>query len=113
MFTNKGTKKAVFLCTDGLNTCDPSGNSCKIVEEIYRRSKINFFILSLLQDQKSNYCENSIFDCIAEITDGKLFIMNGNNIAPQENRLPFYIYPLKLSDCLKVTDCLNKNYSKF
>jgi hypothetical protein len=61
--------------TDGINSCG-EGNTCDIAQILYKTG-INIYILSFLVEQDSQE-EYSVFDCIANISDGEIYEIEAN-----------------------------------
>lgn len=74
LFSDTTEKKAVLLCTDGINSCG-EGNTCEIAKTLYDQG-INIYILSFLVEQDSQE-EYSVFDCIANMTEGEIYEIQG------------------------------------
>jgi len=74
LFSDSTEKKAVLLCTDGINSCG-EGNTCEIAKALYDQG-INIYILSFLVEQDSQE-EYSVFDCIANMTEGEIYEIQG------------------------------------
>lgn len=70
LFSDSLNKKAILMFSDGLNTCGDDF-TCGIAESL-RKKEINIFILSFLLEESSEM-EYSVYDCIASISDGKIY----------------------------------------
>jgi len=100
LFSDTTEKKAVLLFTDGLNTCGEE-NTCQIAEDLYSRG-VNIYILSFLLERDSEM-EYSVFDCIANISDGQIYeveVQNGISDKTISIDPPYYslIIPIEQID---------------
>ncbi|MEZ5197694.1 MAG: VWA domain-containing protein [Bacteroidales bacterium] len=76
LFSDSAEQKAILLFTDGLNSCG-EGNTCEIANDLSLQG-IQIYILSFLLETESEE-EYSVFDCIATISDGDIYEIEGQN----------------------------------
>jgi len=105
LFSDTIAKKAILLCTDGLNSCG-DGNTCEISEYLYNQG-INIYILSFLMEQ-NNQEEYSVFDCVANISEGEIYEINAGTEIKNKTIMfePPYYSLLIPSDNIDTSYCL-------
>lgn len=105
LFSRKKREKAIFLCSDGLNTCG-NESTCKMGDRL-RSKGIKVFAFSLLLESSSAYQEYAIYDCITKATYGELLgITETEDIQVKTTHIRDAVYPL----ALKMSDLLNGKF---
>lgn len=105
LFSKKKREKAIFLCSDGINSCG-QGSTCRIGEQL-RGRKIKVFAFSLLLENSQAYREYAIYDCITKATYGELLgITETEDIQVKTTHIRDAVYPL----ALKVDDLLSGEF---
>ncbi len=105
LFSRKRKKgKAIFLFSDGINFCcdrqnEPEENTCKIAQHLEKKG-IKIYVFSMLLEEKKNYGEYAIYDCMIKATHGELFGITeqGYSIKTAFMDAPLYSLPLKRED---------------
>ena len=107
LFTKKATDKAIFLCSDGINTCGRE-STCLLGEEIAKKGiKIYAFSLLLETEDNENMQEYAIYDCITKATYGELLgITENKEYELKTDYITESVYPL----VLKKEDLLNGSF---
>jgi hypothetical protein len=96
LFTKDKNEKAIFLCSDGLNTCDTRESTCQIGDS-YKRKNITIYAFSLLLDDDINSAEYAIYDCITRATYGELLgISQTEEIEVNTKYISTAVFPLVL-----------------
>lgn len=105
LFTKKKREKAIFLCSDGINSCG-QGSTCRIGDQL-RGKKIKVYAFSLLLENSQAYREYAIYDCITKATYGELLgITETEDIQVKTTHIRDAVYPL----ALKVDDLLSGEF---
>lgn len=96
LFTDKKGEKAIFLFSDGINSCNQSSSTCMLGQEI-GASGINIFAFSLLLEESQYFDEYAIYDCITKASYGELIgITADTTYEVKTNYLSQDVYPLAL-----------------
>lgn len=103
---HRGKDRAVFLCSDGLNSCAFGGNedvsTCEIAAELGSRGiKLHAFSL-LLEDAASSFETYAVYDCMIKATEGELLGLTEEGHEVKTARLddPIVSKPLSKHDLL-------------
>lgn len=96
MFLKGKEEKAIFLCSDGINSCG-SESTCAIAAEL-RAKNIKVHAFSLLLENSEFAREYSIYDCITKSTYGELLgITETEQVEVKTDYISESVFPLALT----------------
>ena len=96
LFTEQKREKAIFLCSDGLNTCGINESTCRIGDR-FRAKEIKIYAFSLLLEESSSMNEYAVYDCLTKATYGELIgITETSEVQFQTTYITEPVYPLIL-----------------
>lgn len=73
LFSRKKNKKAIFLVSDGMDSCSDPLDLCILAEDLYAQG-IDIHIMSFLVDGMEEYeYAYNIYNCITQMSKGELF----------------------------------------
>ncbi len=106
MFVKSKEEKAIFLCSDGINSCG-NESTCAIADEL-RAKNIKVHAFSLLLENSQFAREYSIYDCITKSTYGELLgITETEEVEMKTDYISESVFPLVLTK----EDLMNGKYT--
>lgn len=99
LFTPEKNKKAIFLLTDGMNTCSPAFETCTIAEMLNNKG-IDLHVASFILDEGNNSNDYSFFHCLTVPSNGNLWQV-GKEIENLSYSIPPPIHYITIPDLFK------------